>query len=650
MEGEGFWRSDHRIFLRLLRLHLRNKIIFTLEEFKILAKLLHATISDTMSMPIRCRGASVLPEAGISNLSQEELVKIFAENGAYFAGGSNFDMSGQGLSNNTLLLCKNAYVDKEHDLLVLPSAIPLGFTSTHQHRSLFIREAYKDHWNIIRQVFEQKLNKFVFINGDCGAGKSMEACYLLYQIFNVLPKAPALTYTDSRRFKNFLLHYRGLIFEGSDYCRFIKSQSHRIIESTEEQLWHMAVESDAGPFLCGPEIVITSPNYERNDLEGYKTYYPCTLYLPLPTLSEMQRIKVAIFMRTRDIKNVISDAEMLGLIDRYGCNPRTVFHYYDRKEFLTSIDEEIESSTGQNLLHTLRGVGWWYGGSFSLIATNGTLHMAPYYKKRDRPVEETNVNRRKAENLEDRYSHFDYKWGSRVTEDRAFQELIQCDRRDIKSIVHIYTHPKTGKYLGLLLEPFAKNLLTVTSVIGRIHHLKSNNFKHHKVKFGPWKRNTYRRYSDIDTTKDVCNIPHWGIQEQVMAIVPWEGLIFGVGKYRNRGINHVEICHLFDANVFEDFTRRRSGKAVRMIWMVESQEYEAFQVQRPQDYNGDDESTSNKFEQWAFEVDLVRISEFRRAQRYNAIMNMAANRWWKTISREFKHQMDDSIGWVFYQF
>ena len=396
----------------------------------------------------------------------------------------------------------------------------------------------------------------------------------------------------------------------------------------------LSSESGAGPFLCGPEIVITSPNYERKDLKGYETYRPYTLYLPLPTLSEMERIKDGIFESTIETKNVISEAEMLHLIDRYGCNPRTVFHYNDRKEFLKSIDEEIESSTGRNLLHTLRDVGWWYGGSFSVITTNGTLQMASYYKKSDRR------NWRKVEKLEDKYTNFDYKWGSRATEDRTFEELIRGDRRDIKSILQIYTQGQTGKYLGLLFEPFAKNLLTVTGVIGRTHHLKPNNLKHHKVKFGPWKSNIYRRYSDIDTAKGVCNIPHWGIRMQVVAIVPWEGLIFRVGKYRNRGINHAEIGHLFDANVFKEFARRPSGKVVRMIWMIESQEYETFRTQRSQDYNGDDEteeSTSNKFEQWAFEVDLRRISEFSEARRHNTMINMTANRRWKTISRDIKY-------------
>jgi len=590
------------------------------------------------------------------DLSHRELVSIFAEDGAYCPTVQTSETNHHCMAiNNALYLCKNACIDEERNLLVFQCCIPKDFTSVHNHRSLFIREAFKDHWEIIKQVLERKLNRCVFINGDCGSGKSVEAYYLLYQILNSFPNAPPVIYTDSRRFKDFVLHYRGFIFEGSDYCRFIKSRSHRIIECTEGQLWHISDNSGAGPFLRGPEIVFTSPEYERHDRSTYESYGPDILYLPLPDLSEMESIKHTIFEGTG---NYMSEDEMLDLIDKYGCNPKTVFHYGDRKEVLKAIDERIEFSTGWNMLHTLRDMRDPF--RFSFTTSNGTVQMAPYYQGKDRVRfrnEDMNPSWRNAEKLEDKYTQFDYQWASRATEDRAFQELIRHDRIDIESISHIYiAHPQIGNHICLLMEPFVKNLLTITGVVGRARNLTQYDDKHHKLKFGPWKSKIYRRHSDIDISKDVCNIPHWGVSTQITAIVPSEGLIFAIGKRKNRGINRMEIDDLINDDLFGDFSRRCPRKAVRMIWIVESQEYETFSKQRFRDKNGEekrDEGSSNQIEQWAFEVDVIKISEFERARRHSTVVNMSAKRRWKKIAREVKYhwdRVDDSFRWAMYRF
>lgn len=260
-----------------------------------------------------------------------------------------------------------------------------------------------------------------------------------------------------------------------------------------------------------------------------------------------------------------------------------------------------------------------------------------------------------AEKLEGRYTQFDYQWGSRATEARAFQEITQYDRRDISSIVRVYTHPQTGKYIGLLMEPFVKNLLTKTGVVGRMRNLHLYDVKPRKIKFGPWLSKIYRSHSEIVISKGVCNIPHWGVETQISAIIPSEGLIFAIGKYKDRGIKRTEIDDLFKANVFGEFLRTRPQKVVRMIWMVECQEYKNFRKQRSQDYGEEetDEFTPNEIEQWAFEVDLLRISEFEKARRHRTVINMTAKRRWKEISGKVEYQwecVNDSIMWAFYRF
>ena len=198
----------------------------------------------------------------------------------------------------------------------------------------------------------------------------------------------------------------------------------------------------------------------------------------------------------------------------------------------------------------------------------------------------------------------------------------------MKERVLEYKRHPNNTWSGLLMEPFVYKLLTGTGVIARIRCLETEG-KTCKIKFGLWQKNVYRNYSEIDVAANICNVPHSGLASEIFAIVPSRGMIFGIARAGDRGINGLEIEQLFKAGVFEEFSNRYPGKAIQMIWFVEAHSYKDFRKQEIRDcpLGG----RSNGIHQKAVEIDLLRICEFSNAQKRGNVVNMAAKRRWRGI-------------------
>src|SRR5271170_5536894 len=93
---------------------------------------------------------------------------------------------------------------------------------------------------------------------------------------------------------NFEVHFRGLYFLGRDHQKFKHSAAYRLMEESG-RIWHIS-DSENGPFPSTslddhPQIVITSPSKKVLDHKVYGRHnWGRTLYLPLPTLTEMESI------------------------------------------------------------------------------------------------------------------------------------------------------------------------------------------------------------------------------------------------------------------------------------------------------------------------------------------------------------------------
>lgn len=290
---------------------------------------------------------------------------------------------------------------------------------------------------------------------------------------------------------------------------------------------------------------------------------------------------------------------------------------------------------------------------FEVITNGFVVQITP----RHRPMKQEYFSRMKlsksetlGDKLKEDYSTFEYEWASSSIRDRAFQNFLCLSPYWMKERIMEYKRNPNRAWSGLLIEPFVYKLLTGTGVIVRIRCLESEG-KTSKIKLGLWQKNVYRDYSEIDIAVNVCNVPHSGLASEIFAIVPSRGMIFGIARRHDQGVNGSEIEELFKAGVFEEFSNKYPNKVVQMIWFVEAQSYKDFRKQEIRDCPL--EGRSNGIRQKAVEVDLLRICEFSNAQKRGNVVNMAAKRRWREICDGVQNWVFDvrnNIEWQFYRF
>jgi hypothetical protein len=88
--------------------------------------------------------------------------------------------------------------------------------------ALYIREAYKEHWDIIYNHFAVKENykQRIIISGTAGGGNSVEGLFLLHKIFELADNSPPILYTATAESDFSLAHVRGMSFAIDDYAKF----------------------------------------------------------------------------------------------------------------------------------------------------------------------------------------------------------------------------------------------------------------------------------------------------------------------------------------------------------------------------------------------------------------------------------------------
>ena len=603
---------------------------------------------------------SDMSDLQLRQLSDSDIRLIFHDDGATFLADTNSD-KGTSLDYSfrfcDLYHCKIAQPSEDGNFLVLPSgAWSIG---GHRIRSIYMRDAYKEHWEIIKyQGLVRKFPDVLLISGTCSAGKTVEGLYLLHQILNLSPEGPPVIYSRSN---GFLLHYRGLYFVGSSYQEFVDSLAYRIIECTDGLIWHIC---DSGaPRLrsewrsYGLQIIITSAAQEEEDTWTYRKFSHHLLYLPMPTCWEMKSIRTAVFGDRTTYSSFISEERMMELINKYGCNPDIVLNFCDLKELDKRIDWVVSESE-----KSLRNIFSW---RTTESVNNGIiLHLQPYMRSpRSNSDDNGSSNgvcdpeKVRANYLLRKYSSFNFKWASTTIRSRIFQDFLRSDKYMMKTIIRDYQRLPSGAWAGILMEPFLHKLFTKTGVIGLLQKLGTER-KPGKIKLGPWRNNIYRELSEIDLSPDVCNFPHLDIETEIFAIMPSQGLIFGIARNDDRGINRNEIEDLFKAGLFTEFSRKRPDKIIQMIWVVETGVFRHFHKQEFWDkgeYGSEspNESHCTGLQQMAFEVDLLKMCELHSALRKGNAVNMTAKRRWKMIREGIESWASDvqfEIEWGFYRF
>ena len=569
---------------------------------------------------------------------------------------------------NPIFQCQSAKMSDHH--LVAPDGKPwkLGKASS---SSLLIRDAYKDHWAIIKANFDNPATaQPVFISGTPGIGKSIEGYYIIHQIFENFSEPPII-FVPTKSQKKCIIHLYGRYYSHPNFSKFINTGIYELIVTHfSGNVWHIC--DTVSPNLqtgfqdFGPLIIISSLGRVQKEMKDINAVDTLTLYLPLPTIEEMRMLR-ALHLQDQTTPAVhITETKMNELIRKYGCIPRTVFEFGNNKSKLDAIEKKFGAI--EDVERMLNMVG---GSVIDRdVASGSFFHMLPCLpaeadietkgcaeaKTGDETAEADQASKagkgdktgqersavdagmaqtgstttEQIARLKALYTNIVYMWGSEYIRDIAFDRFLTLSPDRMMQIV--LNHQKSpGSVRRLLLEPFVDKLLTECGVIGRMKNLETQKFVGSTFRLGPWKsKHIYQNHSEISLAEGVYNVPAKRNEVSIDAIVPSEGYLFQVmTSPGGHGINRLGLDTLMKSNPFRDFTRNHHRSAnIKFVWIVEAGNFDTYVKQN---YHGTNKkayqdhqlkTTYPGVDQYVFEIDIRRIYQFHSTLKVTKPVNM----------------------------
>ena len=550
---------------------------------------------------------------------------------------------------NSLYRCQSAFVmtDENNDqFLVLPHGV--WQCGVKKRPAFFIREAYVDHWEIIYDhLVSKKKNQRVIISGTPGTGKSVEGQYLLHRIFDTYAEnPPPVLYATTSVSNICLVHLRGMFFQIDDHMKFEGTWAYDVMKAHGD-VWHVydstCPSNRLGWEEDGPTIIISSPGRAaQKDLKNVKKTVCLTLYLPLPSLREMQVIRRTLFI-DEDDEDFVSEEDMLSLTNKYGCIPRTVFDFGKSKETLKELEAHLNNTV--NVERLLNMVGSSVVDHD--VASGKYVHIVPYirpsfevteinadtpFPKRPasaaelEPTELSHTERLKF--LRERYTTIVYAWASDYIRDHAFEAFLKLAPDRMMTIILSRPEATLGGFRGLILEPFVHKLLNETGVVGRMRDLETGKDMG-KVRLGPWKeKRVYFEHSQLKPDENVYNMPHKPNEGAVDSLVPYDGYCFQITVSGNHPINRPTLDMLMQTNIFSHFKARKPKKPVQFVFIVEPPVFAIFKKQPFEGTKKEPYKTVSLRDtypgivQRVFEVDMRTVYQFHETLKSSKPLNM----------------------------
>jgi hypothetical protein len=151
------------------------------------------------------------------------------------------------------------------------------------------------------------------------------------------------------------------------------------------------------------------------------------------------------------------------------------------------------------------------------------------------------------------------------------------------------------------------------------------------VTLGPWPiKFVFQNHSEIQTVRDVYNVPMKSNEPAIDSIIPYDGNLFQITAAEAiHGINRPRLDTLMKSGIFQDYYNRNPKKSVRFIWIVEARAYDTFPKQFYHRAGGKayaDGQTKEKYpgvDQYAFEVDMRRVYKFHSGMKRNKPIDMS---------------------------
>ena len=423
---------------------------------------------------------------------------------------------------------------------------------------------------------------------------------------------------------------------------------------TKAGIWHIGSHfNDKYPLgtnilANGPQIVLTSPYRQDKEIRPYRKHCYDMFYLPLPSLEEMEDIRVALFGESEESRYFVSHEKMLDLVEEYGCNPWTIFSWkYHKKDNRRRLNEDIDRYT-YNIDGILDVLTSSTGNTSDSITDGDILHIVPhshqYFWKRHKTTS--------PDELENQYRNFHYQWASKAIQDKAFEAFIRKSdyRMELSLRRHSWCgHGREGEAGGLMVDVYIQKLMTETGVAALVRNLDTDKVK--KITFKPCEYKVYRNYSEIDKSATVFNIPHTSLSTAIIGIIPSQGLVFAPARNWTIDRATLEVEELFNAGVFEHFfnIQKDTRSKVRLIWVNVATRDEdrkaylkAIRAQAAPGYPLD--RCLHGVQQMFMEVNLFRMCEYIFVRNRGKVADMTESKWDK-----FKECMIDCggeiVGW-----
>ena len=355
-------------------------------------------------------------------------------------------------ADNGLYLCKSANVSADGRFLVLPN---LHWQYGYKEQSaLYIRDAYKEHWDVIHDHFvvKKKYKERVIINGTPGGGKSVEGLFLLHKIFEMTSdNSPPILYAATAESNVALAHVRGMFFEIDNHAKFKTKKAYKLMRA-HDAIWHVYDSSipstRPGWKHYGPVIIISSPGRAAKDLKIVEKIPCLILYLPLPSIEEMHIIRDHLFNDKTD-DEYLSTTRMTSLSQKYGCVPRTVFNFGNHDEHLKKLEAHLNNTTNVERLLTMVGSSVIDHD----VASGKYVHIVPYVRpsfdaeeqydkdsmKRsahDADLDKTGLSKsERIRYMKEKYRTIVYMWASDYIRDLAFEAFLKFAPDRMMSII-----------------------------------------------------------------------------------------------------------------------------------------------------------------------------------------------------------------------
>ena len=620
--------------------------------------------------PLNANSTRLMTEQDFRNLTDDEVCQIFSLDGYDILEPFPMSLTGTdaGMSpsddltiasleptvsvDNELYLCKSACVSADKRFLVSPN---LCWQYGYKNQSaLYIREAYKEHWDIIYDHFavKKKYKERVIISGTPGGGKSVEGLFLLHKIFETTPdNSPPILYAATAESDVSLAHVRGMFFAIDDHAKFQTKKAYKVMRA-HGAIWHVydsSVPSNRpGWKHYGPVIIISSPGRASKDLKIVGKIPCLILYLPLPSVEEMHVMRDHLFDDKTD-DAYLSANKMLSLTEKYGCVPRTVFDFGNHAEHLKELEAHLKNIANVERLLTMVGSSVIDHD----VASGKYVHIVPYVRpsfdaeehydknpmKRsagDADLEQTGLSKsERITFLKEKYKTIIYMWASDYIRDLAFEAFLKFTPDRMMSIILSRPETSVGGFPGLILEPFVNKLLNESGVIGRMRDLETGK-EMGKTRLGPWRtKNVYFNHSQVKPDKDVYNLPHKREEGAIDSLVPYDGYCFQVTVSDRHGINRPALDALMQKNIFADFCRRKRSKPVQFVFIVEAAVYDKFR--KP--FHGKNKESYKipslrdnypGLVQRVFEIDMRSVYQFHEAHKTDGAIDMTKQ---KTLTK-----------------